>query len=316
MPPPALCPLCNAPSPVATGRTHTESAGTYRHFACSSCLVEFWWPLQNPGAAWYSEAKKYGDRNSDPVWNATANHKRVLSYLEGEKGSVLDVGCGIGNFLVAAKARGWKCTGIDFDVDAIESARRVTGTSDFEATDVVSYAAAHPEKKFDLVTFFDVLEHVDNHNDFLDSIKKLLKPAGYIAMSMPYREHAIWLMKGDVPPNHLTCWDEASLRIFLEKHGFEIVRIQRNPASLWTILMKMRFKYGKSLSFGAVSAVRHSIGDKADKPGKRPLLVRVVHALAKTKDAVLFGIPAVLIYIAMIPTRKRYDDLLCIAQLK
>ncbi len=312
---PSTCPLCAVSTLGAIGRVHVDGETQYTQYECKSCLVQFWWPLKNPGAQWYRK-EGYVERNADPVWNATWNHKKTLSLLASTKGSVLDVGCGIGNFLAAAEKESWRCAGIDFDADAIEAAKSVTGISDLEAVDVVSYADEHSEKKFNLVTFFDVLEHVDNHNEFIDAVKKLLSPSGFIAMSMPYREHALWLMKGDVPPRHLTCWDRASLRRFLEARGFEIIYMRRAPASLWTITMKLRFKYGRRLSFGAVSSVRKSVGDRVMQPGKRPLLVRLVHALAKTKDAVLFGVPAAIIYLAIIPTSKRYDDLFAIARLR
>lgn len=313
---PAVCPLCSAPSPKTAGRTHRDGATTYTQYGCDACLVQFWWPLKNPGPEWYRAAGGYGERNSDPIWNATSNHKRTLMYLEGQRGNVLDVGCGIGNFLLAAKNRGWHCAGIDFDPDAVEAAKKVTGISEYEVADVVTYAKRHPDKKFDLITFFDVLEHVDNHNEFIASIKSLLVPGGHIAMSMPYRKHALWLMKGDVPPRHLTCWDRESLRRFLEVRGFEVIYMRRSSEGIWPIVMKLRFKYGAWASFGAVSAVRKSVGDAGIAVGGRPFSVRLVHLLAKMKDALLFGIPATIIYIAMLPLPQRYVDLYAIARMR
>lgn len=313
MPKPTVCPLCNADNPQGTGRTHDDSGTRYTQYHCSSCEVEFWWPLKNPGAEWYSKHERYGQRNADPVWGATVNHKKTLSFLEEHRGSVLDVGCGIGNFLELAKERGWQCAGVDIDADATESAKRKTGITDLEATDVVTYAKEHPEKKFDLITFFDVLEHVDNHNNFLAAISSLLKSGGHIAMSMPYRKHAIWLMKGDLPPVHLTCWDRTSLRKFLEARGFDVMYMRRSSEGVWPIVMRLRFKFGSRFSFGAVQAARKATGNTIASGGKRPLFVRFVHVLAKVKDAMLFGIPALIIFIVMLLSEKRYVDLFAIA---
>jgi len=310
---PTSCPLCNTPTPLPTGRTHTDNTVLYTQYGCAACTVEFWWPLKNPGAEWYSKHERYGVRNADPVWGATVNHKKTLSLLAAYKGAVLDVGCGIGNFLELAKKRGWECAGVDIDPDAVESAKRKTGIAELAATDVVTYAKAHPAR-FDLITFYDVLEHVDNHNEFLAAILSLLKSGGHIAMSMPYRKHALWLMKGDLPPVHLTCWDRTSLQKFLEARGFDVVYMRRSSEGVWPIVMKLRFKYGSKLSFGAVQAARKATGSTVVKPGKRPLTVSVVHALAKMKDAVLFGIPALIIFIAMLPSEKRYVDLFAIAR--
>ena len=310
---PSNCPLCDAHAPQQTGRTHTDGL-QYSQYGCSSCGVQFWWPLKNPGAEWYSAHATYGARNHDPVWGPTWNHKKTLKLLSDRRGSVLDVGCGIGNFLELASKRGWESAGIDIDPDAIEATKQKTGIADLEVADVVAYAKQHPEKKFDLVTFFDVLEHIDNHNEFIGSIKSLLKPDGYVAMSMPYREHAPWLMKGDLPPAHLTNWDRTSLKRFLEARGFEVIYLRRGAAELWTLVMKMRFKYGENLSFDVVRTVRRTVGDTQVRQGKRPLIVRTVHALAKVKDAILFGIPAIVVWLYMLPSRRRYYDLFAVAR--
>lgn len=312
---PATCPLCGALAPSPDGRRHSEGGTQYTLYRCESCLVEFWWPLKNPGSAWYSAHERYAGRNADPIWEASWNYKKIISYLAPFCGKVFDVGCGIGTFLGWAAEHGWDCSGIDFDADAIAAAGKRFGLQNLEVSDVATYAAAHPEAKFDLVTFFDVLEHIDNHNEFMDAVRCLLAPGGYIAMSMPYRKHAEWLMPFDLPPAHLTRWDRTSLRRFLEVRGFRVVYMTRRTEGIWNIVIRLRFRYGKRLSFGAVRIVREKCNDtgaNADK--RRPALVRVVHVLAKLKDGLLFGIPALVIWIGMLCTPKRYATLYAIAR--
>jgi SAM-dependent methyltransferase len=312
---PTECPLCGSATPFPRAREHAEGGTTYTLYGCHACTVEFWWPLKNPGAEWYSHDVRYADRNANPVWEAHWGQKKIISYLAPFTGKVLDVGCGIGNFLSWAVHEGWKCSGIDFDDEAIEAGKKRFGLTDLEVNNVVAYARMHTGEKFDLITFFDVLEHVDNHNEFIDAVRSLLAPEGYVAMSMPYRKHAQWLMPLDVPPRHLTRWDRTALKQFLEARGFTIVYMARRSEGIWNIVIRLRFMYGKKLSFGAVRAVRgklNDIGDAARK--KRPFLVRVVHLLAKAKDALFFGIPAVIIWLAMLPSPRRYVTLYVIAR--
>src|ERR1700691_3479325 len=106
---PNFCPLCRTPSPRSFGRSHEDGGETYSLYQCDTCGVQFWDPMKNPGAEWYSRHERYGNRNSDPVWSANWNHKKTIAYLSGHRGSVLDVGCGIGNFLAIAKDAGWTC---------------------------------------------------------------------------------------------------------------------------------------------------------------------------------------------------------------
>ena len=84
-----------------------------------------------------------------------------------------------------------------------------------------------------MVSFFEVLEHQDNPAGFLAQVRSLLKPGGYIALSVPNRNR--W-QKGldvtDLPPNHLTRWNPEGLTGFLLREGFEIVSLREEPISL------------------------------------------------------------------------------------
>lgn len=311
---PIKCPLCGIATPFVCTREHAEGGIVYTLYGCSSCNAEFWWPLKNPGAEWYSHDVRYADRNANPVWEAHEGQKKIISYLAPFTGKVLDVGCGIGNALAWAAQKGWQCSGIDFDSEAIEAGKKRFGLDDLEVNDIVTYARTHAGEQFDLITFYDVLEHVDNHNEFIESVRSLLAPGGYIAMSMPYRKHAEWLMHLDLPPRHLTRWDRTSLKNFLEARGFTVTYMTRRTDGIWHIVIRLRFMYGKKLSFGAVRAVRNKIGDDSIVRKSRPILVRLVHLLAKVKDGLFFGLPAMLIWLAMLPFPNRYITLYAIAR--
>jgi SAM-dependent methyltransferase len=311
---PTKCPLCRAAAPFKCARKHEEGEITYTLYGCHTCDAEFWWPLKNPGAIWYDHDVRYAGGNTEPVWAPHWYHKRILSYLAPFNGRVLDVGCGNGNFLVSAQKSGWKSYGIDISSTAVEAGKKWFGLDGLEVSDIVTYARTYVGEKFDLVTFFDVLEHVDNHNEFIESVRTLLKPGGYVAMSMPYRKHAQWLMPLDVPPRHLTRWDRTSLKRFLEGHGFSVVLITRHTDGLWPIILKLRFNFGRRLSFGAVNAVKRSLDNKPETQKKRLFLVRVTQLIAKIKDTCIFGLPAVLIWLFMLPSPYRYRTLYAIAR--
>jgi SAM-dependent methyltransferase len=282
---------------------------------CGACKAQFWWPLKNPGAEWYTHDERYAGSNADPVWSSHWYHERILSRIP-DAGRVLDVGCGNGNFLVSARKVGWDCYGIDINPVGVEAGKTKFGLPNLEPTDLITYTRTHSDRQFDLVTFFDVLEHLDNHNEFIEAVRSLLGSGGYVAMSMPYRKHAEWLMPLDLPPRHLTRWDRAALRTFLEARGFEVVSITRHTDGLWPIILKLRFRYGRLFSFGAVDVVRRSLETGSGKrmQKRKSLLVRATEFLAKVKDACLFGLPAILIWLAMLPTPRRYRTLYAIAR--
>ena len=310
------CALCGSDR-TTTCAKETVASIAYTLYHCATCGVEFWMPFKNPGAAWYEHDERYADRNADPILTPNNKHRGVLEFLGRKKGHVLDVGCGVGNFLAYARSRGWEGWGIDFDADAIAAGKRTFGLEHLEVASLEEFVTKHPTLRFNLITFFDVFEHLDDHNAFLELTKGILAPGGAIALSVPYRRAWRWLIPADLPPRHLTRWDEASLETALAWHGFTIVFCRRFPASITTIALKLRFRYGAWASYGLVCKARRS--EQAEQVEGRPVApsrtsVRVLHALARAKDLALFGLPALLIWLALLPSRQRYTDFYVVAR--
>ncbi len=320
-PVPTRCPLCGAGADFTRHETHVDRGVPYDLYECPSCRAQWWEPLKNPGAEWYESDVRYAGRNGDPILEANEQHRRTISFIAPLRGRVLDVGCGVGNFLAWAKKDGWECHGIDFDRDSIETGKRTFGLKNLEVADLHTYKARHPGDTFDLVTFFDVFEHIDDHVVFIETVRSLLKPGGYISLSTPYRGGSRWLVAHDFPPRHLTRWDLESMATFMDRHGFTVRYQKLLPAKFFFIVTKLRFKYGRAFTFGLVQKVKDATPRRTTAPRDgspvRPVLkIRVVHALAKTKDILIFGIPAVFIWTGFLFTKKRYTDQIFIAQLR
>lgn len=312
------CPVCEGGVDQAVLAIHNDKDTEYKLRLCTVCGVQFWSPFSNPGSSWYEHDERYSSRNADPILKPNKKHRVTVAYFKGREGTVLDVGCGVGNFLAYAQEHGWCCWGIDFDHDAIAAGQRVFDLKNLEASDLSGFRQAHPEAHFELLTFFDVLEHLDDHKDFFHGVKSLLLPEGHIALSVPYRHAWRWLIPADLPPRHLTRWDESSIVSALRHHGFEVRRIFRFPASIYYIALKLRFRYGRWSSIGLVSRVKKK-ADKSDSKAAKPHhgnAVGLAQSVAKVKDMLLFGLPALLIWIVLLPSNKRYSDLCVIAQIK
>jgi SAM-dependent methyltransferase len=88
--------------------------------------------------------------------------------------------------------------------------------------------------KFDVITFFEVLEHQDKPREFLEVVKGLLKDGGYIAGSVPNRESIFqkelyqkiysWV---DKPPHHFLRFSKSSLEKALNFSGFKEVEVYK-----------------------------------------------------------------------------------------
>src|SRR5229473_8695934 len=222
-----VCPACGE----ASRKAEIERYGRYELFGCGACGLQFWEPREMPDARWYEQMYGGRDENLLPL---EPGHKYFLADpLAPLGGELLDIGCGTGNFLGAARDAGYGVTGIELDRNAARFAKERLGLQRVLPLTISEFAAQHPEERFDVVTFFEVLEHQAAPVEFLQKVKAYVRPGGVIALSVPNRER--WMTGPDVldyPPNQFLRWNAAALRKFLSAQGFEVLAIREQPAGL------------------------------------------------------------------------------------
>jgi SAM-dependent methyltransferase len=119
----------------------------------------------------------------DPSADASrAIYQEGLAFVERARGvgSLLDIGCAFGVFMQIASARGWNVKGVEVSPYASRYAREQCGL------DVVTGSGAtvpHPDNSFDLVTMWDVLEHVRDARASVRAAARWLKPGGYFLVT-------------------------------------------------------------------------------------------------------------------------------------
>lgn len=320
------CPLCSKEVQQKYLWSHTDPSQNKKYdlFLCSECGVEHWEPLQNPGGVWYERDERYANRNIDPTLVPGLQHMIAVEEMKSHKGEILDVGCGNGNFLAYAKKFGFTGDGFDYDRDGIESGKRTFGIETLYVDDLTGWTEKHSGKTYDWVTFFDVFEHIDNHNIFIEQVKSFLKPDGEIAFSIPHSYGARFILTADFPPRHLTRWSPEAIKNFLEKRGYEVKKIKLIPAPFHQLVLKIKWRYGKFLSFGLVGKVKQKEAKEVyqNEQGnisfipKQTFKIKLIHLLAKTKDIVFFGIPAAIYYLYLLPQKSRYTDMVIFAKIK
>jgi 2-polyprenyl-3-methyl-5-hydroxy-6-metoxy-1,4-benzoquinol methylase len=169
--------------------------------------------------------KRVPDYYSEGKWE----HKLALDWL-GAADRVLDIGCGRGAFLAKAKeTKDAKVTGLESNGIAAKFAE----TRGIEIVDelIEAHAAARPEY-YDVVTAFQVLEHVPQPRSFLLACKAALKKGGLLVIGVPNDDSFIGLSKEFVlngPPHHVTMWNRDSLAALAGELGLEFVRIEIEP---------------------------------------------------------------------------------------
>ncbi len=107
-----------------------------------------------------------------------------------EKSNLLDIGCSNGAFMNAAVKCGWDSYGIELEKKSYEVARRHGLT--------VYTRELHKEKFqdnfFQVITMWQVIEHLHNPYEMLKEIKRILKPGGILAISTPNIKSIAWLL--------------------------------------------------------------------------------------------------------------------------
>ncbi|MDN3514527.1 MAG: class I SAM-dependent methyltransferase [Candidatus Brocadia sp.] len=159
------------------------------------------------------------------------NFKEVLLFLNKAlpgKGKLLDIGCGYGHFIETMKCQGWSVYGIDLSSKVLLYAKE-KGLDVFEiSVDNVSF----PDKYFDAVTAFYVLEHLTNPLHALQNIFKMLKPHGILVLRVPHttpivRFLSVFKIKNNLYdiPYHLFDYSPATITQLLKKSGFSTVSV-------------------------------------------------------------------------------------------
>ena len=210
----------------------------YSLYECHSCDLQFFDPVTNPGARWYEDTYQLRDlEQRDKVgWN----HQQFLADRRPARGRLLDVGCGTGAFLAAARERGFEVTGLDFDHAAVRTARDHFGISDIHAGTLDEYLERRPSQTFDVVTAFEILEHVERPRDLLRQCASILRPGGVIAVSVPFRDRRpASSFDWDEPPNHLSRWSKRSLVSALTATGFEVEDVRTGWMAGSAVLMSV-----------------------------------------------------------------------------
>jgi len=191
----------------------------------------------------------------------------LIDRLAPEKGNILDIGCGTGDFLVACKKNGWRATGIEPNEKArklgLEKLESSTGqkTHGIIFQDIKEYLSVvekdKGEKKFDLITLWHVLEHVPAITDFVKELHYLLADNGTLVVAVPnYKSYdakiygEFWAAY-DVP-RHLWHFSKKSITILFSLVEMEIIEIKPMKwDSYYVSLLSEKYKNGKTNYFQA-----------------------------------------------------------------
>jgi 2-polyprenyl-3-methyl-5-hydroxy-6-metoxy-1,4-benzoquinol methylase len=205
---------------------------------CRTCALVF---VANPPndeqrAALYSFASGYHQELGDNA-ASIAFHQRearrnlaVLTRLRRPPGRLLDIGCSSGLFLAAARDAGWQVRGLEYSPDSAQMARQQHGLA--VVTGELGSDTFEPSS-FDVVTLWDVIEHVPDPRTVLARIGPLLAPGGLLLLKTPNIDGLYPALSFKVarrlgfwghpePPGHLYQFSAATMSAMARSVGFDI----------------------------------------------------------------------------------------------
>lgn len=207
---------------------------------------------------------------------------KYLSFLTtpeiiGSKAAILDVGCGLGDFLLVAKRKGIKSMGIEVAKDAANYVSKKLGVDTFIGT---LKEANLPSDYFDGVNLSHMLEHCLNPVQTLNEVNRILKQKGVIRIELPNPNSFINILtnmyhrvtgryKRDkyscalFPPEHIYVFPYKTLILLMRKTHFKILKINcaQNKFSFLFMVLEMFIKRDRGFACFLVTNMNNVLKD-------------------------------------------------------
>ncbi|WP_250433598.1 class I SAM-dependent methyltransferase [Hanstruepera flava] len=171
--------------------------------------------------------------------------KLISKYAKNEK-TLLDIGCGTGDFLQTAKKNGWQITGIEPNGDARAIANSKTDSAVMDSPCLFDLKSS----QYDVITLWHVLEHLPNLEKYTATLSGLLKPNGTLIIAVPnFKSYDAAYYKSfwaayDVP-RHLWHFSKTSISKLFQKAGFSVTDIKPMVFdSFYVSLLSEKYKTG------------------------------------------------------------------------
>lgn len=259
------CPLCKGThlKRVMTCKDHYASGEEFELFSCEDCGFQFTqnFPVEAEIGKYYETPDyiSHSDTNKGLmnklyhlVRKRMLNQKaRLVSHFTGRRsGKILDIGTGTGYFAYTMQQKGWKADAIEKNASARVFAKEHFGLDVKDDSGLKEFEAG----KFDAITLWHVMEHLEQLDETWERLYELLSDKGILIVAVPncssydaekYKEY--WAAY-DVP-RHLWHFTPSTMQQFGMKHNFILLAQQPMPFDAFYVSILSEKYKGSSLPF-------------------------------------------------------------------
>ena len=195
-------------------------------FKCKCCELGYYYPEAAGSDAFYSRLAE---------WEWYYGHEGKTEYsiaasLVATDNKVIDVGCGIGELLTHLPSDA-VFFGVELSSRSVEIAKSLN--RNVRQVDITK-APPHFKNNFDVVTCFQVLEHIVDIHSFFSALISLCKPGGIIVLAVPNNDGFVGRAVNNIlnmPPHHVLLWNKKSLYFLAKRHNLVIYDYVEEPLS-------------------------------------------------------------------------------------
>ena len=267
------CPLCGG-----SRHCHWRILNGFQTDRCLDCGLLFVHPRPVEDAL----NKHYRDLDGDALTgfyqrmatpNVLAGYDRKLEWIEGllpGRGRLLEFGCGAAYLMERAVHRGWQADGVDLGAWT-ERAARARGVSNVHVGRLADLS--FPDGYFDVVYAAQVLEHLHAPLNELTELRRILRPGGVLYVDVP-NNRTLPIMLGvddfelNMPPGHLNYFTPRTIRLLLQRGGFDLETVGSEGGLKWENLIGRRIR--SEIADAARAANLNAAHDNDSHPSRAP----------------------------------------------
>tara|TARA_R110002153_G_scaffold40357_9_gene115587 strand:- start:157 stop:993 length:837 start_codon:yes stop_codon:yes gene_type:complete len=192
------------------------------------------------------EKNSFIEKVYQQVKKITLNKKvKLIDQYSLDEKILLDIGCGTGEFLAYAKNKNWNTVGVEVN----QNARNKASNKNLK---IYKSLEDLPNRQFNIISLWHVLEHLPNLNEKISLIKTKLDDNGTLIIAVPnYKsydaKHYKEFWAAYDTPRHLWHFSQDAIKILFEKHNFKVTKtLPMYFDSFYVSLLSEKYKNGKS----------------------------------------------------------------------